>query len=142
MSTEPRSAHETLAQRKERLVMQCRAYRAAVHHSRSEMRSRIGLQSIMKAATGLVGLRAGSSMLSNVTSMLAAKGGAGGLSFAKVKTLLPVITGAYSLLSRRSLLKPALRGALVLGGLGAAVCLYRRQAKKSRHDHAAHHEHL
>jgi hypothetical protein len=140
MSNEPRSAHETLAQRKERLIMQCRAYRAAVHHSRSEMRSRLGLQSIAKAAAGLVGLRAGSSMLANVTGMLSAKGG--GLPLGKVKALLPIVTGAYSLLSRRSLLRPALRGAMVLGGLGAAFCLYRRQAKKSRHDHAAHHEHL
>jgi len=140
MSIVPRSAHETLAQRKERLILQCRAYRAAVHHSRADMRSRTGLQSIARAAAGLIGLRAGSSMLANVAGMLDAKGG--GLSLGKLRRALPVVTGAYSLLSSRSLLKPVLRGALILGGIGAAVCLYRRQTKKSRHDHAAHHEHL
>jgi hypothetical protein len=140
MSTEPRSAHETLAQRKERLVLQCRAYRAAVHHSRGEVRSRVGLQSLARSAAGLVGLRAGSSMLSNFSGLLDSRGG--GLSLGKLQKLMPVVAGAYSLLSRRSLLKPVLRGALIVGGAGVAAYLYRRQSKKSKHDHAAHHEHL
>jgi hypothetical protein len=139
MSTEPRSAHETLAQRKERLMLQCRAYRAAVHHSRGEVRSRLGLQSIVKAAAGLVGLRAGSSALSSFSGLLDLKGG--GLSLGKLQKLLPVVAGAYSLLGKRSLLKPVLRGVLIVGGAGVAAYLYRR-SKKCRHDHAAHHEHL
>lgn len=139
MKTEPRSAHETLAQRKERLILQCRAYRAAVHHSRSEMRSHFGLQSIAKAAVGLVGLRTGSAALSSISGLLDMKGG---LSFGRLQRLLPVLAGAYSLLRKRSLLTPVVRGALIVGGAGAAAYLYRKQSKKSRHDHAAHHEHL
>ncbi|HTH44281.1 MAG TPA: hypothetical protein VL528_04290 [Oxalicibacterium sp.] len=137
MSTEPRSAHENLAQRKERLMLQCRAYRAAVHHSRAEVRSHLGMQAIGKAALGLVGLRAGSAALSNFSGVLDLKNG---VSFSK---LLPVLAGGYSLLRRRSFLKPLLRGALIVGGAGAAAYFYaHRKSSKSRHDHAAHHEHL
>jgi hypothetical protein len=36
-----------------------------------------------------------------------------------------------------------LRGALIVGGAGAAAYFYaHRKSSKSRHDHAAHHEHL
>lgn len=140
MKTEPRSAHETLAQRKERLMLQCRAYRAAVHHSRAEVRSHLGIQAIAKAALGVAGLRAGSAALSNFSGFLDLKNG---VSFSKLQKLLPVLAGGYSLLRRRALLKPILRGALIVGGAGAAAYLYARsKSAKSRHDRATHHEHL
>jgi hypothetical protein len=140
MKTEPRSAHETLAQRKERLVLQCRAYRAAVHHSRAEVRSHLGIQTIAKTALGLVGLRAGSAALSNFSGILDLKNG---VSLGKLQKLLPVLAGGYSLLRKGSLLKPLLRGALIVGGAGTAAYFYARsKSAKSRHDRAAHHEHL
>ncbi|HWT71083.1 MAG TPA: hypothetical protein VN361_02740 [Oxalicibacterium sp.] len=140
MKTEPRSAHETLVQRKERLKLQCRAYRAAVHHARSEVRSHLGIQAIAKTALGLVGLRAGSAALSNFSGILDLKNG---VSLGKLQKLLPVLAGGYSLLRRRSLLRPVLRGALFAGGAGAAAYLYARsKSAKRQHDRAVHHEHL
>lgn len=150
MTTPPRSAHETLAQRKERLVMQCRAYRAAVDHSRQEIRSKMGIQSIIKSAAGMVGLGAGSAALSSrlglsrfshLSSLADLKGG---LSVGKLQKLLPLVAAGYSLLARRSLLRPVLRGLLLAGAAGTAAYVYSRAKSRQRHghDHAAHHERL
>jgi hypothetical protein len=149
MTTEPRSAHETLIQRKERLVMQCRAYRAAVHHGRQEVRSRLGLRALVKTAAGLVGLRAGSAAFSNLSNLSSLSHLSNlfdlknGLSLDKLQKMLPVLAGAYSLLAKRSLLRPVLRGALFIGAAGAAAYLYKhKKSAGHKHDHAAHHEHL
>lgn len=134
------TAHETLAQRKERLMLQCSAYRVAVAHSKSTVRSRMSIQSMAKTAAGLVGLRAaaGSSAFSNLSGLLDMKN----LSSANIRKMLPLIVSGYSLLARRSLIKPLLRGAAIVGGAGAAAYLYSRQKSRKKHRHIALHEHL
>jgi hypothetical protein len=136
--TEHHTSHETLAQRKERLQLQCRAYRAAVGHSRKVVREKLSTRAIATTAFGLLGVRA-QSAFGNVTELFDMKQ----MSAAKLQRLLPILASGYSLLSRRSLLKPILRGALIVGTAGAAAYFYsRKKAAKKTHEHVALHERL
>jgi hypothetical protein len=137
---------ETLAQRKQRLQQQCQAYRAGIGQSRNVVRNNLGVESIAKTALGLFSQRA-QSALHQATDLFDLTH----LSGAKLKSVLPVLVSAYSLLSRRAVLKPVLRGALVVGVAGAAVYLYarRKSPQKTQHpaptsapEHVALHEHL
>lgn len=127
---------ESLAEQKEKLLLQCRAYRSAVGRSRKVVRSHLGADEIARTAIGLVSARA-QTALANVSDFLDLKN----MSGAKLQRLLPLLVSGVSLLSRRSLLKPVLRGAAVIGTAAAAVYFLSR--KKSKNDkHVALHEHL
>jgi hypothetical protein len=130
---------ETLAQHKERLLLQCRAYRVAIGQSRRTVRAHLGADVIAKTAVGLVSSRA-QSALANFSDLFDFRN----LSGAKLQRLLPLVVSGVSLLSRRSLLKPVLRGAAVVGAAGAGLYFYsRRKAKKETDErHGMHHEHL
>lgn len=136
--TEHHTSHETLAQRKERLKLQCRAYRAAAGHSRKLVHEKLSARAIATTAVGLLGVRA-QTAFGNVASLFDRKQ----ISAGNLRKMLPLLASGYSLLSRRSLLKPILRGALVVGTAGAAVYFYsRRKAAKKAHEHVAIHERL
>lgn len=130
--------HETLAQRKERVLLQCRAYRAAVGQSRRVVRGNLGVDAIAKTAVGLISQRA-QNAFSNITGLLDLKD----MSAARMRSLLPLLASGYSLLSRRSLLKPVLRGALIVGAAGVAAYWYStKKSSRKHHEHIALHERL
>lgn len=135
---DPMEYTETLAQKKERLLLQCRAYRIAVTHSKQVVSAHLGAEEIAKTAVGMVSSRA-QSALANFSGLLDFRN----LSAAKVQRLLPLVISGVSLLSRRSLLKPVLRGAAVVGAVGAGLYFYsRKKTKKTELQHGAHHERL
>ena len=111
MTTDHREPeHESSAQRKERLLQQCKAYRAAIGQARVVVRDNLGADGIAKTALGLVSTRA-QSAFTNFADMLDFKH----ISSDKLRRLLPLVVSGVSLLTRRSVLRPILRGALVLG---------------------------
>lgn len=124
---------ETPAQRKARLQQECLDYRSGIAHSRRVIRSNLGMESIAKSAASMVGMRA-QSALSHVTDLFDLQH----LNTDKIRRALPVLLSTYSLLSRRALLRPILRGATVLGIAGTTLYWYsRRKAKKKRLEHAS-----
>lgn len=129
---------ETLAQHKERLRQQCRSYRAGIGHSRNVVRDNLGMESVARTAIGLLNQRA-QSVFANVSDLFDLKH----ISGAKLQRLLPLLVSGYSLLSRRVLLKPILRGALIVGVAGTVIYLYSRgKSAEKKHVHVALHEHL
>lgn len=129
---------ESPAQHKERLLLQCRAYRAGIGYSRKVVRAHLGADEIAKTAIGMVSVRA-QSALANFSDLLDFKNFSG----AKLQRLLPLVVSGVSLLSRRSLLKPVLRGALVVGSTAAALYFVsRKKSKRTTGEHIALKEHL
>jgi len=124
---EPLSAHETLEQRKQRLILQCRAYRLAIDHSKEGVRSRLGVQAIAKTAAGLAGLGAGSA-LANLTNLFHPQN----LSSGRLQKLLPVLATGYSLLKRSSLPHIRWRRVLLLGAAGTAAGFYVREKMRQK----------
>ena len=127
MSKQPESIEpiETLAQQKERLILQCRAYRAGIGQSRNVVRSNLGREALAKTALSLVGARA-QSAFSNVSDLINLSGG---LSFAKIQRLAPFVLSGISILSRRSVLKPILRGAALVSAVGAGLYFFSKKKK-------------
>lgn len=119
---------ETSTQRKARLQQECLDYRSGIAHSRRIIRSNLGMESIAKTAASIVGMRA-QSALGRVTDLFDFQH----LDTEKIRRALPVLISTYSLLSRRALLRPILRGAAVLGIAGTTLYWYsRRKAKKKQ----------
>ncbi|MDQ7968122.1 MAG: hypothetical protein REI95_00625 [Oxalicibacterium faecigallinarum] len=116
---------ETLAQQKERLILQCRAYRAGLGQSRNVVRSNLGREALAKTALSLVGARAHSA-LSNVSDLINLSGG---LSLAKIQRMAPYVLSGITFLSRRSVLKPVLRGAALVAALGAGLYFFSKKKK-------------
>lgn len=128
---------ETAAQRKARLVQQCREYRAGIGRSRTIVRSHLGVDGLAKTAVGLVSSRAQSALI-NFSDMFDLKS----ISGAKLQRMLPLLVSGVSLLTRRSLWKPMLRGAVAVGTVAATVYFFSRKEKKAKTEHVALHEHL
>jgi hypothetical protein len=63
------------------------------------------------------------------------------ISGAKLQRLVPLLISGPTLLSRRALFKPVLRGALVAGTAGAALYFFSRK-KRTDGKHVALREHL
>lgn len=116
---------ETMAQHKERLILQCRAYRAGIGQSRKVVRAHLGRDALAKTALGLVSARA-QSAFANVSDLINLSGG---MSIAKLQRLAPFVLSGISILSRRSLLKPILRGTAVVGAVGAGLYFFSRKKK-------------
>lgn len=132
---DPKNRTETLAEQKERLILQCRAYRIAVGNARHAVREQLGPDAIAKTAVGMVSARA-QSALANFSDLFDLRT----LSGAKLQKLLPLVVSGVSLISRRALWRPVLRGAAVVGAAGAGLYFYSRRKKKPAH--VARHEHL
>lgn len=135
MSTHHQEPEESTAQRKQRLLEQCKAYRIAIGEARNVVRENLGADAIAKTAIGLVSVRA-QSAFANVADLFDLKS----LSGEKLRRLLPLVVSGVSLLTKRSVLRPILRGALVVGSAGTA--LYFLSKKKKGSKHVALHEHL
>lgn len=131
--------HESSAQRKERLLQQCKAYRVAIGQARTVVRDNLGADGIAKTAIGLVSARA-QSAFSNFSDLLDLNS----ISGDKLRRLLPLVVSGVSLLTRRSVLRPILRGALLVGSAGTALYFFSRKKKTDtpQHEHVALREHL
>ena len=88
------------------------------------MRDNLGADGIAKTALGLVSTRA-QSAFTNFADMLDFKH----ISSDKLRRLLPLVVSGVSLLTRRSVLRPILRGALVLGSAGTALYFLSKKKK-------------
>jgi hypothetical protein len=128
---------ETPEQQKERLLLQCQAYRAGIGLSRKIVRANLGADAIARTAVGMVSMRAQSAM-ANFSDLLDFKNFSG----VKLQRVLPLVISGVSLLSRRSLWKPVLRGAAVVGAAGAGLYFYSRRKTGKKERHVARHEHL
>ncbi|ABR91325.1 Hypothetical protein mma_3572 [Janthinobacterium sp. Marseille] len=134
MTTHHQEPEESSAQRKQRLLEQCKAYRVAIGEARDVVRENLGADAIAKTAIGLVSVRAQSAFAS-VSDLFDLKS----LTGEKLRRLLPLVVSGVSLLSKRSVLRPILRGALVVGSAGTALYFL---SKKKKAKHVALHEHL
>lgn len=129
---------ESLAQHKERLLLQCSIYRAGIGRSRKIVRAHLNTDDIAKTAVAMISARA-QLALANFSDSFDLKN----ISGAKLQRLLPLLISGVSLLSRRSLLMPMLRGASIAGiGVAAIYFLARKKTAKADGEHVALHEHL
>lgn len=106
---------DLLVHRKAQLVAQGAAYRFEIRAAARSVTDDLHLGQLIKSALGHVAVAAYATFKSRTE-------GTG----AKLKTLLPLVIGGVSALSRRSLLTPALRIALLLG-VGVAVWLVKNK---------------
>ena len=106
---------DLLVHRKAHLVAQGAAYRFEIKAAAKSVTDDLHLGQLIKSALGHVAVAAYAAFKSRTEG-----------SGAKLKTLLPLVIGGVSALSRRSLLKPALRVALLLG-VGAAAWLVKNK---------------
>lgn len=102
---------DLLVHRKAQLVAEGAAYRFEIRAAAKSVTDDLHLGQLIKSVLGHVAVAAYAAFKSRTES-----------SGAKLKTLLPLVIGGVSALSKRSLLKPALRAALLLG-VGATVWL-------------------
>ena len=102
---------DLLVHRKAQLVAEGAAYRFEIRAAAKSVTDDLHLGQLIKSVLGHVAVAAYAAFKSRTES-----------SGAKLKTLLPLVIGGVSALSKRSLLKPVLRAALLLG-VGATVWL-------------------
>lgn len=136
MTTHHQEPEESFAERKQRLLAQCKAYRIAIGEARDVVHANLGADALAKTAIGLVSVRAQSAFAS-VSDMFDLKS----LTGEKLRRLLPLVVSGVSLLTKRSVLRPLLRGALVVGSAGTALYFLSKK-KKASSKHVALHEHL
>lgn len=116
---------ETLAQQKERLRQQCRAYRSGIGQSSQVVRSQLGGEALAKMALRLVSARA-QSALATLSDLLHVVN----LSGIKLEKLLPIVLSGISLLLRGSVLKPMVRGLTLVSAVGAGLYFFTRKKKR------------
>lgn len=122
--TDESSDASAIVDRKEQLIAQGRTFRAQVAQSKQVLQEGLRPQALAKGAIGHVA--------PVVLGMVASRGisGANGLN---LQQTLPLLADTYSTLSRRGLIKPALRIAAIAGIAGAVgwmVVSRRRSADK------------
>src|SRR4051812_14053921 len=110
----------SLAQRKEKLIAQGAAFRAQVIHSKDGVQASLRPESLAKQAIDHV-----------MTTAMAAlrNGSAARMAGIDLPTLLPLVTAAWSALSKRSLPKPVIRAAVILAAAGAVGMLVLKMKK-------------
>jgi hypothetical protein len=112
---------DALAQHKAQLVAQGAAYRSSIRAAQHAIRADLSVNELTR------------SVLSHVASTAyAAFKSRTGIAGVNLQTLLPLVIGGVSALSRRSLLKPVLRVALLLGAAAAALALVAKKKKANQ----------
>ena len=115
MANQAEPALDALAQRKAQLVAQGAAYRSGISAAQQTISASLSVDALAK------------SMLSHVVSAAYAvfrnRTGIGGIN---LQTLLPLLVGTVSTLSKRSLFKPVVRGVLLLGVMAAAAFVVKK----------------
>jgi hypothetical protein len=114
-----RAERGTLMRRKAELVAQGKAYRSAILTSQRSVKAGLSMNRLAKSAVGHV--------VSAVCDIFKSRQAISGIN---LQTLLPLaISGisAFSRISKKSLLKSILRGALVAGTVATAVAYVSRK---------------
>jgi hypothetical protein len=111
--------------RKRKLIAEGRVWRAEVLHSKEVVREGLRPDSMARRVLSQVAVMG--------VAALRAKGGIGRLPGINLGTVLPlVVSGVTALAKRKTLLKPALRGAAIAGAVAAAAAfLFRRRKKRA-----------
>lgn len=121
----------TFEQRKKTLIAEAAACRHEIGVSRNIIRANLQLERLAKNTVSHL-TTAAYSAVDNVFNMNAIRGGSLG-------KLLPVAASVYSIVSRRRLIVPILRGAGVVVGVVAALIYFSRRKKAQkramRNDH-------
>jgi hypothetical protein len=107
-----------LSQHKAQLVTQGAAYRSRIKNAQHAIGPDLSVDALTRSAINHVASTAFAAFKSRT-----------GIAGVSVQTLLPLVIGGVSALSKRSLLKPVLRVTLLLGAAGGALALL---AKKRR----------
>jgi len=108
----------TTAQRKQRLIQEGAAYRARLINATDEIKDGLHPGLLFRGVIGHV-ISAASGVLKGQTS-----GGKLGLS-----ALVPLVMSGATVLARKSLLKPVIGGAIILGTIAAAARFIRNKSK-------------
>ena len=101
---------DALAQRKAQLVAQGAVYRSEIRGAERSVAADLNLGKLVRSVLGHAAL-----MLYAAFKRRTETAGATLQTLQTLQTLLPLVVGGVSALSRRSLLKPALRLALLMG---------------------------
>lgn len=114
--------------RKRKLIAEGRVWRAEVLHSKEAVREGLRPDSMAHRVLGQVAVAG--------LAVLRAKSGAGlGLPGINLGTILPlVVSGVSALAKRKTLVRPALRGAAIAGAAAAVAAFLFRRGKKPAGD--------
>ncbi|HCE08825.1 MAG TPA: hypothetical protein DIT28_07675 [Oxalobacteraceae bacterium] len=125
MANQAQHQANALAQQKAQLVAQGAAYRSSVRAAQLAIKADLSVDALTRSALGHV-----------VSAAYAAFRSRTGIAGANLQTLLPLVIGGVSALSKRSLLRPVLRVALLLGAAATVVAVVakRKTTKQGRHD--------
>lgn len=118
-----KTAAPTYEQRKRALIAQGESYRRQIDASRTVLRDNLQADQLGRNAVSHI-TSAAYSAFDNLFSWSSLRNG-------NLQTLLPIAASAYSLLSKRRLLVPLLRGAAVAAAVStAAVVLFRKNRQR------------
>jgi hypothetical protein len=111
--------------RKKRLLEEGARYRSGITHSRQVVHANLGAEVLARNAVDHL-TTAALGAINNVFSV-------NGVRSIGLQNMVPLVISGVVALSRRSLLKPVLRGAFVVAALGSvAVLVFRRSKTKQR----------
>lgn len=118
MSNQAQGKLDSLEQRKAQLVAQGAAYRAGISAAQHAVKADLSVDELAKSALSHVASAAYAAFKSRT-----------GIAGVNLQTLLPLVIGGVSALSKRSLLRPVMRAALVLGAVATAVAVVAKKRK-------------
>ena len=118
MANQAQHQPNALAQHKAQLVAQGAAYRSSVKAAQHAIKADLTVGELTRSALSHVASAAYAALKSRT-----------GIAGINVQTLLPLVIGGVSALSKRSLLKPALRVALLLGAVATVVAVVAKNKK-------------
>jgi hypothetical protein len=121
-----------IAQRKKMLMVEGAIYRSQILHARSAVRSSLQPGALAQSAIGHLTATAGAAV-DQVFNLQNFKNGG-------LKSLLPLLMSGASLLSKRGLVRPALKVTLVLGAAAAAAYVVMRKRRQRQEAEAHAHE--
>ncbi len=118
------AAHPTYEQRKKALIAEGAMRRREIDHAQDIVRANLHADVIAKNAVSHF-TTAAYAAVDNIFSWNSLRNG-------NLQTLLPFAASAYSLVTKRRLVVPILRGAVVVSAIGGAVYLLARKKKAPR----------
>src|ERR1035437_4003493 len=107
---------ESIARRKEFLLAQGVVYRSGLRLAQSDVRASLHPGSLLQSAVTNIAMFGYAAMKSRVQ-------------LSGLRTVLPLLIGGITAISRKALIKPLLGGALILGAVGAIANVVIKQKK-------------
>lgn len=113
-----RGTAQSLAQRKQQLIDEGAQFRQGISQSRHLVRNSLAPASLARNVIG------------HLFGALGAGAGGFSLQGLNLQKVLPLAIGGLSFLSRRALLKPALKAGMVIGAIAGIAALVRRGRRR------------